>query len=144
MKPLIKCTELCWFNIAFSFTLLFFYSLMPWKNYIWIIFYFKLLGGDSYYMWNIYVLCLNSRHDYRNWLVGSLVILRWQLMQIQIHHFPELNCCNKVEYQFSLDETHLIVVRGLIHQEVSPRCVNEESSTERRSHKCQVNRSPQL
>ena len=28
-----------------------------------------------------------------------------------------------------LDETHLVVVRGLIHQEVSPKCVNKESST---------------
>ena len=32
-----------------------------------------------------------------------------------------------------LDKTHLVVVRELIHQEVSPKCVNEESSTERRS-----------
>ena len=32
-----------------------------------------------------------------------------------------------------LDETHLVVVRGLIHQKVSPKCVNEDSSTERRS-----------
>ena len=43
-----------------------------------------------------------------------------------------------------LDETHLVVVRGLIHQEVSPKCVNEESSTERGSNNRQVNRSPQL
>ena len=43
-----------------------------------------------------------------------------------------------------LDETHLAVVRELIHQEVPPKCVNEESSTERRSYNRQVNRSPQL
>ena len=30
-----------------------------------------------------------------------------------------------------------------LHQEVSPKCVNEESSTERRSYNRQVNRSPQ-
>ena len=46
--------------------------------------------------------------------------------------------------KYHLDETQLIVVRGLIHQKVSPNCVNEESSTERRSYNCQVNRSPQL
>ena len=43
-----------------------------------------------------------------------------------------------------LDETHLVVVRGLIKKEVSPKCVNKESSTERRSYNRQVNRSPQL
>ena len=43
-----------------------------------------------------------------------------------------------------LDETHLAVVRGLIHQEVSPKCVNEESSTERHSYNRQVNRSSPL
>ena len=37
-----------------------------------------------------------------------------------------------------VDETHLLAVRGLIHQEVStgpfqPKYVNEESSTERRT-----------
>ena len=42
------------------------------------------------------------------------------------------------------DETHLVVVRGFIHQEVSPKYVNEESSIERCSYNCQVNRSPQL
>ena len=45
---------------------------------------------------------------------------------------------------FPLDETHLVVVRGLIHHEVSPKCVNEESSTDRRSYNRQVNRYPQL
>ena len=43
-----------------------------------------------------------------------------------------------------LDETYFVAVRGLIHQEVSLKCVNEESSTERRSFNRQVNRSPQL
>ena len=38
----------------------------------------------------------------------------------------------------------LAVVRELIHQDVSPKCVNEENSTERRSYNRQVNRSPQL
>ena len=28
------------------------------------------------------------------------------------------------------DETHLVVVIGLIHQEFLPKCLNEESSTE--------------
>ena len=61
------------------------------------------------------------------------------------------------------DETHLVVVRGLIHQEVSPRgiskegsvrrlihqevsprCISDEGSTERCSHNRQVSRSPQL
>ena len=32
-----------------------------------------------------------------------------------------------------LDETHLVVVRGFIHREVSTKCVNKESSTERHS-----------
>ena len=45
---------------------------------------------------------------------------------------------------FLFDETHLALVRGLIHEEVSPKCVKEESSTERRSYNRQVNRSPQL
>ena len=49
----------------------------------------------------------------------------------------------KHENIIPLDETHLVVVRELIHQ-VSPKCVNEESSTERRSYNRQVNRSPQL
>ena len=44
---------------------------------------------------------------------------------------------------FRLGETHLVVVRGFIYQ-VSPKCVNEESSTERRNYNSQVNRSPQL
>ena len=43
-----------------------------------------------------------------------------------------------------LDETYLVSVRGLIYQKVSPKYVNEESSTERRSFNRQVNRSPQL
>ena len=43
-----------------------------------------------------------------------------------------------------LDETHLVVVRGLIHQEVSPKCVNKESLTERHNYNHQVNRSRQL
>ena len=43
-----------------------------------------------------------------------------------------------------LDETHLVVVRELIYQEVSPKYVNEESSTERHSYNRQVNRPPQL
>ena len=43
-----------------------------------------------------------------------------------------------------LNETHLVAVRGLIHQEVSPESINEESSTEHRSYNRQVNRSPQL
>ena len=41
-----------------------------------------------------------------------------------------------------LDETHLVMVRGLIRQAVSLNCVSEESSTERRSYIRQVNRSP--
>ena len=41
-----------------------------------------------------------------------------------------------------LDEAHLFVVRGLIHQEVSHNCINDESSTERRRYNCQVNISP--
>ena len=45
---------------------------------------------------------------------------------------------------YPLDETHIAVVRGLTHQEALPKCVNEESSTERRSYNRQVNRSPQL
>ena len=47
-------------------------------------------------------------------------------------------------YPVPLDDTHLVMVRGLIHQDISPKCVKEESSTERRSYKRQVNRSPQL
>ena len=43
-----------------------------------------------------------------------------------------------------LHETHLVVVRGLIHQDVSPKSVNEESSTEPRSYNRQVSRSLQL
>ena len=39
--------------------------------------------------------------------------------------------------------SNLVIVRGLIHQEVSPKCANEESSTERRSCNRQANRSPQ-
>ena len=31
------------------------------------------------------------------------------------------------------DETHLVVVRGLIHYEVLTNCVKDDSSTERRS-----------
>ena len=42
-----------------------------------------------------------------------------------------------------LDDTHLVVVKGLIRQ-VPPKCVSEESSTERHSYNRQVNRSPQL
>ena len=43
-----------------------------------------------------------------------------------------------------IDETHLVVVRELIYQELSPKCVNAENSTERRSYNRQVNGSPQL
>ena len=43
-----------------------------------------------------------------------------------------------------LDETHLVVVRQLIHQEVLRKCVNEETSTEHRSYNHQVKRSCQL
>ena len=49
-----------------------------------------------------------------------------------------------VQGKFPLDETHLVLVKGLIHQEVSPKCVKEKSSNERRSYNRQVNRSPQL
>ena len=35
----------------------------------------------------------------------------------------------RVYEQHPLDGTHLVAVRGLIHQEV-PECANEESSTE--------------
>ena len=38
----------------------------------------------------------------------------------------------------SLDETHLVVVSGLIYKNVSTKCVKEESSTERRSYNHQV------
>ena len=48
----------------------------------------------------------------------------------------------KLYNQHSLDETHFFVVMGLMHQEVSPKCVNEEISTERRSYNSQVNRYP--
>ena len=43
-----------------------------------------------------------------------------------------------------LDETHFVVARRRIHQEFSPKCVNEESSTERHSYNRQVNKSLQL
>ena len=43
-----------------------------------------------------------------------------------------------------IDKTHLVVAKGLIHQDVSPKCFNEESSTERRSYNRQVKRSPPL
>ena len=46
--------------------------------------------------------------------------------------------------QISLDETDLVVVKGLINQEVLPKCVNEETSIERHSYNSQVNKSPQL
>ena len=42
------------------------------------------------------------------------------------------------------DQTHLVVVRGLIHQEVLTKSINEKSSIERRSYNRQVNRSSQL
>ena len=42
--------------------------------------------------------------------------------------------------QHPLDETHLIVVRELIYQEVSHKYVKEESSTECRSYNRQVQR----
>ena len=43
-----------------------------------------------------------------------------------------------------LNETHFVVVMELIRQEVSLKCVKEDSSTERRSYSRQVNGSPQL
>ena len=43
-----------------------------------------------------------------------------------------------------LNETHLDLMRGLIHQEVSPKCIIEESSTECCSNSHLVNRFPQL
>ena len=43
-----------------------------------------------------------------------------------------------------LDKTHLVVARGIIHQDASLKCINEENLTERRSYNRQVNRSPQL
>ena len=46
-----------------------------------------------------------------------------------------LYCCKLRKY-LPLDKTHLVVMRGVIHQEVSPKCVNEETSTERCSYKC--------
>ena len=42
-----------------------------------------------------------------------------------------------------LDETHL-VLRGFVHQEVSPKCISWETSTERRSYNRPVKGSPQL
>ena len=41
-------------------------------------------------------------------------------------------------------KTHLVKVRGLIHQEVSTECVNEESSTKRRSYIRQVAANPNI
>ena len=35
--------------------------------------------------------------------------------------------------ELPLDETQLVMMSGLIHEEVSPESVNEESSAERRS-----------
>ena len=46
--------------------------------------------------------------------------------------------------QHPLNESNFVMMRGLIHQEVSPKCVNEENSTECRSYNRHVNRSPQL
>ena len=43
-----------------------------------------------------------------------------------------------------LYESQVVVVLGLIHQKVSPKCVNEGRSTEHRSYNRLVNRSPNL
>ena len=46
--------------------------------------------------------------------------------------------------KFSLDKTHLVAVRGLIHYKVSTKCINQESSSESRSYNRQVNSSFQI
>ena len=66
---------------------------------------------------------------------------------IRLEMHSELSQASKLELftkAVPLDETHSVVVGGLIHQEVSPKCNNEESSTERHRYNRQVNRSPQL
>ena len=50
----------------------------------------------------------------------------------------------KVTRVVPLDQTHLATVRGLINQEVSPKCINEDSSAESYSFNRQVNRPPKL
>ena len=53
-------------------------------------------------------------------------------------------CSSSLHFHHPLDETHLVVVRESIHQDVSPKSVNNESSIERRSYNRHVDRSPQL
>ena len=65
----------------------------------------------------------------------SLLILRG----IEVNQLASLNIRNEfwrgssIAISLPLDETHLVLVRGLIHPKVSPKWVNEESSTGRRS-----------
>ena len=43
-----------------------------------------------------------------------------------------------LQKQHSFDDTHLVAVSEVFHQEVSPKCVNEENSTECHSYNCQA------
>ena len=51
---------------------------------------------------------------------------------------PKANTSRYRTQPLPLDETHLVVVRGLPTKKFQPKCVNEESSTERRSYNRQL------
>ena len=52
-----------------------------------------------------------------------------------------LKLCKKdlvLQKQHRLHDTHLVAVSEVFLQEVSPKCVNEENSTECHSYNCQA------
>ena len=67
-------------------------------------------------------------------MVYMSVAFESTLLIYQTPKFAENNSWFILLYYFPLDETHLAVVRRLIHYEVSTYCINEESSTERHSY----------
>ena len=95
----------------------------------------------------------HHKQKFNNWCKIKFSVLSKNLLQKFIKSFQWYWFClillsvwvdNKQKEFHPFDETHLVVVRGLIHQEVSPEYVNKESSTERCSYNRQANRSPQL
>ena len=71
--------------------------------------------------------------SYECYMVYMSVAFESTLLIYQTPKFAENNSWFILLYYFPLDETHL-VVRRLIHYEVSTYCVNEESSSERHSY----------
>ena len=94
------------------------------------------------------VFLLKRKKNYQNFFLNVHTLNITNKLQMISFIEESFNHGTNAEYSYTcyipLNETHLDLMRGLIHQEVSPKCIIEESSTECCSNSHQVNRFPQL